>query len=121
LAPKIHHDAAPRNPSPLEAMVREIVRDEARKLLADLARPRRARLSAYGLTPKQIPALEREGVIFDKAGKYWTLDVATFEAYLARQRAERAAKPANDREPDPFADLDPAVAAAVRAAAGGGR
>ncbi|MFI5302727.1 MAG: hypothetical protein ACHREM_31950 [Polyangiales bacterium] len=118
---KIHHSDSTRNLSPLETMVREIARDEARRMLADLARSRLARLHTVGLTPKQIPLLEAAGVNFEKPAKYWLVDLASFEAHLARQRVERATKPPNDREPDPFADLDPIVASNIRRAAGGSR
>jgi hypothetical protein len=98
----------------LRAEVRAIVRDEIKAL----SKPRLARIADVGLTPKQIPTLEREGVVFEKVGKYWCVDLATFDAYRARRRAERPA-PANDScEPDPLEGVDPAIADAIRAAAG---
>jgi len=77
------------------------------------------RCGAATISPKQAHALARQGRLrVTKIGKYLFVHRADLEARAAANVVRAA--PANDA-PDPFADLDPAVAAAVRAAAGGGR
>jgi hypothetical protein len=95
-------------------------------LLADLLAPRvaarlgaqvtakRVRLRHAGLTARQLPTLRREGVDVAKVGKYWMVDVASLDAYSARQRALR---PRSLLELDPTAGVDAGVAAAFRRAA----
>lgn len=110
---------------PFHAALRALVRAILREELAALSHPRFARLAEVGLTPRQLPTLERDGVVFEKVGKFWTVDVATLEAYRARRRAERQAKlgtageaAAGDGE---LGTIDPAIRARFERAARGER
>ncbi len=110
---------------PLHAALRSLVRDVLREELAALSRPRFARLAEVGLTPRQLPTLERDGVVFEKVGKFWTVDLATLDAYRARQRAGRDAQDAparGDAPEDPaLAAIDPDIRARFERAARGDR
>ncbi len=98
----------------------DLVADRVRARIATPDR-RLMRISDVGITTRQIAALQRDGVTFAKVGKYWMVDGATFDAYLARQQQQQS-KPANESNPDDaIAGVDPSIAAAFRRAAGGGR
>lgn len=78
------------------------------------------RIGEVGITARQIATLELHGVTFAKVGKYWMVEAATFDEYVARQR--QSAEPANETSAeDGTAGIDPSIAAAFRRAAGGGR
>jgi hypothetical protein len=119
---KIQHAQPPRKGgSLLSDAARDEIRAVVREELARASHPRFARLADLGLSSRQRATLEREGVTFVRVAKYWMVDVATFEAYVERQRVVREDNVA-ELEPaaDALAHVDPAIRAAYERAAKGG-
>jgi hypothetical protein len=100
-------------------LLADLVADRVRARLGAADR-RLARIGDVGITPRQLPALRREGVAFANVGKYWMVEAASLDDYIARQRADESA-PAEPADAEPLRDVDPSIRAAFLRAAGGSR
>lgn len=100
----------------------DLVADRVReKLGATSTRGRWNRIADAAISVRQMEQLRSSGVTFAKIGGRWCVDVASLDAYTARQAKQREEAIAPVAADDPLADVDASIRSRFLRAAAGGR